>query len=638
MDTELYKLQHQNFLLILEYFNKAKLKAENYCTYIQKYKEHTKHYLIQIKRLYKDFLSSLYDKSIDSLDKESNVNEEMDIDDDDEDDEDLDKNIFDLDLNENKENMEKKKNSPIKKDIKNNFNLDLSPISKLTNCIYKQFKNQINGLKLFLKGIDLSVDNYKSLINKLKKETKQLESNYLDIKQNLIQYFSSFKKDNSELLNDISSIENKLVELSFFKSNEDIFKKNKNKTDDINLNDIENNINVEIIEIKKKEANFLQKDSDKKKYYTDFNNKSEEYIKKINNNIILLINNLKSSIEKFLSYYCNCYHFNFEDLPPNIKDIQKMNNEKEYENIIKQNLKPINEIILLKTYEFYKPINYDIKILKNKTIDLNLYDKLIKNGYEIRKEDLELNDNDIYYIAKKMFNFSLVNKGNYNIDKENNKIMISNCFDYMFCSKEKNPKLFEKNKMVLEERKSKLFKLIEEDKEYQKYSLQLLSNKRSKGVYELTNNVYEILVKILILITDKTLNEMDYNLINNVLILSQTFYKLENNEKVYLFQKLIGHELYKKEEFWSDYISYEIVTHIKKKELNEKQIGRILDEKEIIRRNNDIVFAQLMTMIECMKNFGLNEKQIINIISPMFDAYKMEDDKKETILAFANMK
>ena len=206
-----------------------------------------------------------------------------------------------------------------------------------------------------------------------------------------------------------------------------------------------------------------------------------------------------------------------------------------------------------------------------------------------------------------MFNFSLVNKGNYDIDKENNKIMISNCFDYMFCSKEKNPKLFEKNKMVLEERKSKLFKLIEEDKEYQKYSLQLLSNKRSKGVYELNNNVYEILVKILILITDKTLNEMDYNLINNVLILSQTFYKLENNEKVYLFQKLIGHELYKKEEFWSDYISYEIVTHIKKKELNEKQIGRILDEKEIIRRNNDIVFAQLMTMIECMKNFGLND-------------------------------
>ena len=192
MDTELYKSQQQNFLLILEYFNKTKIKAENYCTYIQKYKEHTKHYLIQIKRLYKDFLSSLYDKNIDSLDKNSNVNEEMNIDDDDdEDDEDLDKHIFDLDLNKNKENIEKKRSSLIKKDIINNFNLDLSPINKLTNCIYKQFRNQINGLKLFLKGIDLSVDNYKSLINKLKKETKQIEGNYLDIKQNLFQYFSS---------------------------------------------------------------------------------------------------------------------------------------------------------------------------------------------------------------------------------------------------------------------------------------------------------------------------------------------------------------------------------------------------------------------------------------------------------------
>lgn len=638
MDTELYKSQQQNFLLILEYFNKTKIKAENYCTYIQKYKEHTKHYLIQIKRLYKDFLSSLYDKNIDSLDKNSNVNEEMNIDDDDdEDDEDLDKHIFDLDLNKNKENIEKKRSSLIKKDIINNFNLDLSPINKLTNCIYKQFRNQINGLKLFLKGIDLSVDNYKSLINKLKKETKQIEGNYLDIKQNLFQYFSSYQKDSSELLNEFSSIENKLIELSFLKSNGDIFKKNKNKADDINLNDIENNINVEIIEIKKKEANFIKKDSYKKKYYTDFNNKSEEYIKKINNNIILLINNLKSSIEKFLSYYSNCYHFNFKELSPNIKDLQKMNNEKEYENIIKQNLKPVNENILLNTYELYKTFNYDIKVIKNKKIDLNLYDKLIKEGYEIRQEDFELSDYDIYYVAKKMFNFSLVNKGNYDIDKENNKAMISKCFDYMFYSKEKNPKVYEKYKIALEEKKSKLFKTIEESKECQKYSLQILSNMRAKGIYELTNNVHEILSKILLIISDKTLQKMDYYLANNVLILSQTFYKMENNEKIYLYQNLIGHQLYKKEEFWSDYINNEIVVHIKKKELNEKQIGRILDEKDIIKRNNDIVFAQLMTMAECMKNLGLEEKQIINVFTPMFDTYKMEDDKKETILQYLNM-
>ena len=66
----------------------------------------------------------------------------------------------------------------------------------------------------------------------------------------------------------------------------------------------------------------------------------------------------------------------------------------------------------------YKPLQYNVKVLKNRELTKNFYDQLIQYGFNVNLEHFELNENDVYFIMKKMYNFSLVNKKNYDIDKE----------------------------------------------------------------------------------------------------------------------------------------------------------------------------------------------------------------------------
>ena len=184
MDSDLYKLQQQNFLNILTYYNKTKEKAENYYSFMQKYKEHTSDYLTQIKKLYNFFSQSLYNKKCDEninnenkiiIDKKKKINEEED---DDDEDEYVGKSIFDLDLNENKLDIAyiRRYSMPINNNnnYKKNIDLDLSPIYKVTNIIFNLFKNQINELKLLLKDIDSSLETFKNLIEKTKIDVNKL--------------------------------------------------------------------------------------------------------------------------------------------------------------------------------------------------------------------------------------------------------------------------------------------------------------------------------------------------------------------------------------------------------------------------------------------------------------------------------
>ena len=635
MDSDLYLLQQKNFLTTVAYNNKTREIAENYLSYIQKYKEYTKQYYNKIKEIFSYYSTSLYDpfdeENNDHIEDNENENENENEDDD----LNEDKNIFDLEPDKKNNNIFNNFNESlfIKNDIKaNNIEVDLPPIYKMTNIFFKQFKNQINGLKLFLKGIDISIKDFKNALEKIKKENETYKKNYLEIKQDFLQNISCYQKTNKELLTNYSKIESQIAQFSFLKSNGDIYNNNKNVLN-INIDNIENDINIKMIELKKKEKDFLNKDVERKNYCINYKNKSDEYVKGLKKNTLLIIENLKLSFEKFLSYYANCYHINYSQLSPDIKKIQEMKNENEYEEIIKQNLIEINDNIVLTSNEKYKPILYDIQILKNKAINQKLYEKLIKNGYDIKLENFELNEDDIFFIVKKMYNFSLINKEEYNIEKENKKLYIIKLVNKMFESIDKRNKIVNDPK-ISEEKLTKLNQYVETDKDCRIKFLEKLGNKRAEAVLELHNNLFNIIVKLFLIISDAVLKENDMDSAKHLLILAQTFYKNENDEKVYLYHKIFNHQIFQKQDFWNEYINTIILSEIKKRELNEKRLGRKLDEQSINKRNNDILFAQSLTMAECMKNFALNKDQIINIIKPILDNYKVTQENRDSILEF----
>ena len=643
MDSDLYKFQQQNFLNIITYYNKTKEKAENYYSYMQKYKEHTSDYLTQIKKLFNCFSPSLYNKKCDENINEGNkiiIDDKQKINEEEDDDEYIGKSIFDLDLNENKLDIAyiRRYSTPICKisSNKQNIDLDLSPIYKVTNIIFQLFKNQINGLKLLLKDIDSSMETFKNLIEKTKAEVNKLKLDYLDIKQDFFKNIVNYEKINNELLNSYSNIENTIIQICIIKNNEEALMNNKNNKNRTQATDLESLMNSSIIDVKKKEINFMKMDSNKKRYCTHFKEKSKECLEKVKNNTILIIKNLKINIEKFLSYYSNCYNLNNNDISQKIKFVQEINNELVYEDIIKQNLKEINDDVISRTYEKYKPKFYNIKILTNKNLANEIYQKLIKIGYNFLNSQYELSQNEEYYIMKKMNNFTLVNKDNYDFDKASKKLSIFYWFEAMFNFKnEQNNNESQEREKISDE---KLFKYIEDDKDCRIYFLVILGNKRADAILNLPKDLFDTITKIFKLISDKILSENDIDSAKYLIILSQTFYIKENEEKIYLTNRIKNHPLYQKEEFWNEYIQTEISEAFKKKDLNDKNIGKKYDEDDLVKRNNELVFAQLITMSECMSNFDLGKEKIINIITPMFDTYKINEENRSVILSYLNNK
>ena len=630
MDSELYNLQQQNFLITVSFYNKTRKKAENYYAYIQKYRDYTKEYLTKIKKLFSSYSPSLFAEDIEFIDEE---NEEEDSNDND-DFEDIDENksIFDLGTdNKNKININNNKN-----DIKeNNIEIDISPIYKITNIIFKQFKKQIKGLKKFLKGIDTPIENLKKIIEKTKNETKKLKENYLNVKQNFFQNILNYKNTNENLLKDFSSIESKIAQFSFLKNNEEIYINNKNS---LNMENLENTLNIKLFELLNQEKEFIKKEDEKKNYCFNFGHKSQEYITKIKDSTLLLIKNIKSNIENFLLYFLNNYFPNYKELPDSIKEIKELKNETECQDIINKNLKEINDNIILDSCKKYKPLQYNVKVLKNRELTKNFYDQLIQYGFNVNLEHFELNENDVYFIMKKMYNFSLVNKKNYDIDKENGKILIFNFIEKIFVIVENYKQKFNKEEIFPEEKLNKIYNLIENERDCRIFFLEKLSNKRIQSILEFPSFVFNILLKIFLLISDIIYNKKDMESAKQILILSQTFYQLENNEKKYICCKICKHQLFQKEDFWIEHINNMILLELQKGEINEKIIGRKLEGPAKNKKNNEIIFAQLLSMSECMRNFELSEEKIINILEPLFESYKIPEDKKELILNFIKKK
>lgn len=627
MDSELYYLQQQNFLAAVSFYNKTREKAENYCAYIQKYKEYTNEYLTKIKKLFSYYSPSLYEEVIEILDEENEEKEDDIID------KEENKSIFDLILDKNKSNISINRNEIKEK----NTGIDLSPIYKMTNIIFKQFKRQIKGLNKFLKGIELPIEDLKKIIDFSKKETNIYKDNYLNIKQSFFQGILKYKKNNEDLLNDFSAIESKIGQFSFLKNNKEIYLNSKNVLN-INIENIENDLNIKVIELLTKEKEFLKKDEDKKKFCICFGKKSQECITEIKNRTLLLIKNMKSNIENFLSNFSNNYFSNYKELPDSLKNVKEMEIEVEFKDNINKCLKEINDNIIIATYQKYKPEQYNAKAIKNRNLSEKFYDQLIQYGYNVSPEHFELDENDVYFIMKKMYNFSLVNKKNYDIENERQKILIFNFVEIIFDIVRNYNKNFEKDIVFQEEKLNKIYNLIETDKICRKFFLEKLGNKIVQSVLEFPIFIFNILVKIFLSISDIILNQKDEESAKQILILSQTFYHLENGEKIYICRKICKHKLFQKEDFWIEHIKYVILLELKKGEINEKMIGRKLEEEAKKKKNSEIIFAQLLSMSECMRNFELNEEQIINILKPLLESYTIPEEKKELILTFISKK
>ena len=359
----------------------------------------------------------------------------------------------------------------------------------------------------------------------------------------------------------MDDLENKTVE-------EFVWEKYKKHTLTSNKEKIKNLID----KIKQLEKNLFDYGNEKKGQYFSMIKESDNKIQKIFNDIKNIFQEYISKLKETTKDYIK----NLENFENNLNSIS-----------INLEIKNVENVFCSKSdFEFKeKDFNkYSIKILKNKKILLKDYNKdnhLENNNddnfielkktktftdkftsSENKKENiLFLTDEDIYEIISRLYKYDLkvLDKSKYDLDKEKEKLLSlekSNkiLLDYSENKEKAKNNLNKDFKQIMELINTKIINTIKNAESF----FIALNNYRVKGKLNLNDKFYELILYIYNSTFDLLKENNNYTLGNLMIILSQTFYKENGKEKIYILEGIKSHEIFKPNEFWKNIINNKI--------------------------------------------------------------------------------
>ncbi len=587
-ELNLVETETQNINTSLELFEILKQSIDEYCSYVKKYKECTEAYFDKLSKL-------TYN---------------------------------------------------IKKDTPNlNKNLNISSILSMLNKVPDLVKQQQEGIKKFVESLDLSLKPLemvlKSEINSLDESKKVFEESKKKYQKNIMKY--------KKLLDNLSITEKKIIKYYIAK------KKQKDYSEE------KNSMVSSMSETKLLEKDFLEGIIGGKNYHWVFQEESLKNIENIKSHIRIILENLNSSILFFLCIFNNCYSpcVNFVD-----NETKKSNEQAiDIKNLINDNMN-------IKTYKIEQLHidKYQSKIL-NKTkiqnvtysIDItntqnfskfsinnlanftnNIKSFFIKDNDDINDDIIiaQLNKIDLLGLAKKLYhNFKMIDKSDYDIKSEEEKLNVKNYSDKLLLMKKfKNKDKY--NEKITSEEKKKLFALVVK-KENREIFLSRLDKIRFFGNFEYPKKVFDDIVKIFKIILDKIEVEKDLYVFEICIILSLTFYFIDKDQKIYIYNFTKSHNIYKSEKMWRDYISFNIEDKIDK--FNELQYRIEKNDKkgenEINKEKYDeIIFSQIITITKNMCDFDFDIDKAEIIINEFIKKYNIKKTFIQYIMEIINSK
>ena len=473
--------------------------------------------------------------------------------------------------------------------------------SFINGCEAEESKNKINQEQF---------NNFEKITNEFLLKEKKITKSYTDLENYYKNLYTSYNLIENSLAINIISNENKISIVDF--------------------------LNQESKNIFDKEQLIIQAKDDILGPKNDFFLTYDEFIKKAKEICLENINILRTNINCFVSLYANYCKTCADDLENLVKGIAK--------NEIKTNFSKVIDSMV--SSGFVRDINinkYKIKIISNRYIEdknkkLNL-EKLDKKGYIIENDKIYLKDENIYEIVKIMYGqFQFIDEKCYNLTEEQIKINVKNLTNKLLYFGNKKIKIFELGVLdpINPDELKLLFKYLEKSFNRLQF-LKVLNLFRAKGIYEIPEKEYDILIKIFLLIADKILTDNDYSCIHLLLILSQTFYCKKNDKTVYIESHLKNNKIFFDVELWNKYMNNTIEEDLNRIEKTRRKDSK---SKEEIPKNkiNNILSSQLIPFCDNMYDFGMPVENIYKIIRLIMDKYKVEDSLKNTIEDLINSK
>jgi hypothetical protein len=290
----------------------------------------------------------------------------------------------------------------------------------------------------------------------------------------------------------------------------------------------------------------------------------------------------------------------------------------------------------------YEKEKYKVKAIKEKVLDdkLGKETKNIMNdlssefglGHLVEEEVIILTEEDVYEITKTLYGpFQYVDKSEYDLVIERKKIDYKNLTNKLlyFGLKEKALKSFPDLTPITDEE----IKILEsglKKKVYRITFLLRLNNYRALGNLDMPQKEFEIIGNFFKLIADYVDEEKDVESTKLLLILSQTFYLLKDEndkkDKQYLLVFIRGHKFFSDKKFWKEYIENSIKGEIERLEkMAQKSNGKIK------KSYNDVCFAQILPFSDNMADFGMPKDILLDIIEPLYEEYNLTEDMKVTM-------
>ena len=602
-ESELYDINIPKFV-----YNKLVQISEIYLKYISGYKSLTKDYIKNLKSIHKT-----YDDKIKSIKSEFGKNK-----------------YFNLSL--------------------------LFPILNAIPSINFSF---VDSLQFFMNELEKLVEGIQNFMKEKKIIYNKFFQNYNDAKKDLLIKMNDLEKEKINYLNNLSLTEKaisdyyknklKIEDYSKEHSNENNYVNNNEKNELKNLfienNNLETQMEKMIKDSQNLEQNYKTLIGNSKLFKKTFffsSNTTYENIKSISYEIIIEIKNF---IQNIIILLKNCYTIPLKEIDADLSMLIKNKEEynKKFNNIFENIKEKVSDQFLIEAKK------YSLKVFNSDNINHFIFE-------DDPNDDSNYIDSDLdYLIAKTMLSsFTFINekyKINFDLEDEKrttNKIMSNLLYniDSIDTNDEKENNIDNKEINDLSEKNNNELKYVHENDIKQLYKLlnnhhnravclQTISHFRTSGKFCIPPKVFDIIGKCLLIIIDNVIKDEDYKMAKTAMILSQTYFKMDDkNEKYYLQNVIKDHKLFSNNEFWEKTLDNSLKNEINRvkniKKENEFK-NEINIEDENIEKYNDIAFGQIVSLVNSMIDFDINIEIIKKIIEPKIEEYKLNENHRQNI-------
>ena len=522
-------------------------------------------------------------------------------------------------------------------ELKKIKNIDSDNITFLSTKIYNAIKVQVSELQLFLKGTDDIIKSFEKTIKDKSLISVSLNE-YDDTYNSLQKKYKEVEKAKNIFFEHASKTEDLIYK---FYNQPNI---NPNNKDFIIINSVtKSQIDNSIKNTKKYENEY----SNLIKSAKCIEDKLIESIDNHNNNMIKntceLLTNMKDNIINFLLMLENSFKVPLGEIDTYLPELLNLNEYKKIEEIINSSYKKTEAF---KRMDVEK---YNIKIIPdNNDKNLNdedfiyiIEDKEILNTVKMMEENFDLivknSISEINLPEKlrcrlliyKLLSFSKkVKKLIKDLENQEKGIEINDNINIEITE----------DYSITKEETDELFKLLEKG-DNRMIFLRKFNNFRRFGTLEIPPREFHIICDIMNMIIKYVKGDKNLEAQISVVILSETYYKIENQEKIYILNYIKHNQIFHEKDFWFDFINKSILKEVQRNLKNDLIKNSDKDIENAKRKKfENLIFAQILPIIKTMTEFGLEETIICDILESLVMYYQLTETSKNMLLAMVNEK